>query len=157
MTLDDTLSTLSLEEKLELARRARVNALILHEGDRVRATRHLRGSYIHEGLEDESEDCRIPYDVPAGTLGRITRVRQYVSPYPYVALFDNDTEISLIEHDVERVSEQPSQHQREQDDSLWHIPDGGAFTTHCARWIDRLGRACPQHKGHPGPCGLPPA
>ncbi|MFE6000372.1 hypothetical protein ACFQ6C_26485 [Streptomyces sp. NPDC056454] len=157
MGLDDVLKELPLEDKLELARRAHVNSLLLHEGNRVRASRQLRGSYIHEGLEDEGEDCRIRYDVPAGTLGRVVRVRQYVAPFPYVVVFDTGAELSLTEGEIERVPEQPSQHQREQDDSLWHIPDGGAFTTHCARWIDRLGRACPQYKGHPGLCGLPPA
>ncbi|MFH8483160.1 hypothetical protein [Streptomyces sp. NPDC018055] len=157
MHLDEALEQLSLEDKLELERRVRVNSLLLHEGDRVKASRQLQGSYIHEGLEDEGEDCRVPYDLPAGALGRVTRVRQYVSPYPYVVLFDNDTELSVTEHDVMRVPEQPSEYQREQDDSLWHIPEGHAFTMVCARWIDRVGRACPQHKGHPGPCGLPPA
>ncbi|MFM9625328.1 hypothetical protein ACKI14_46340 [Streptomyces turgidiscabies] len=42
------------------------------------------------------------------------------------------------------------------EDEKWAIPEGGAFITHCARWVDAYSRACPQGRHHPGPCGLPP-
>jgi hypothetical protein len=104
-SLDDVLGKLSLEEKLEVRRRVRVGSLNLQEGDRVAARYRLRGSYIHEGLEDEGEDCRIPYNVPAGTRGHIVRVRQYVCPFPYVVIFDNHVEISVEQGNVERVAD----------------------------------------------------
>jgi hypothetical protein len=81
--LDDLLEKLPLEDRLELVRRVRVGSLLLRVGDRVEAGRRLRGSYVDEDLEAEGEDCRIPYDVPAGTLGRVIRVRQYITPFPY--------------------------------------------------------------------------
>jgi hypothetical protein len=102
--LDEKLNDLTLAEKMEVVRRVRVGSLTLRDGDRVAATRRLCGSYTHEGLEDEGEDYRIPYDVPAGTLGRIITVRQYVTPLPYRVLFDNDVELSLAQGDVERVA-----------------------------------------------------
>ncbi|PPS89548.1 hypothetical protein [Streptomyces sp. MH60] len=105
-TLDAKLDTLTFEEKLEVARRVHVGSLTLREGDRVQAVRRLRGSYIDEDLEQEGEDCRVPYDVPAGAPGRITLVRRYVSPFPYRVLFDNDVELSLAATgDVERIGD----------------------------------------------------
>ncbi|MDX3166014.1 hypothetical protein PV516_19690 [Streptomyces scabiei] len=161
--LDDLLEKLSLADRLELVRRMRVGALTLQVGDRVEARRRLRGSYPDEGLEAEEgwgalpEDYCVPYHVPPGALGRVTLVRQYIHPFPYGILFDNDVELSLSEGDIGRVTEQPSEREREQDDALWRIPHGEMFTTiYCAKWIDRVGRACPQYKRHPGPCGLPP-
>lgn len=154
--LDDLLETLSLADRLELVRRVRVGALTLRAGDRVAAAHRLRGSYVDEDLEVEGEDCREPYDVPTGTLGRMLTVRQYVTPFPYAVAFDTGVELSLRAGDVVRVPEQPSQWEREKDPALWFIPPGGAFASHCARWIDRLGRVCPQFRGHSGPCGLPP-
>ncbi|MFB8441200.1 hypothetical protein ACFC7A_19355 [Streptomyces niveus] len=95
--------------------------------------------------------------MPAGTLGRVLTVRQYVSLFPYVVAFDTGVDLGLAEGDIVRVREQPSLWQREQDPANWSFPPGGAWTwtTHCAQWIDRLGRMCPQHRGHRGPCGLP--
>ena len=154
--LDDVLGELSLAERLEIVRRVHVGSRTLRDGDRVRAARRLRGSYMDEDLEAEGEDCRIPYDVPAGTLGRVTRVRQYVAPFPYTVAFDTGTEVSLAPGDVVRVEEQPSEYEREQDETAWHIPPGTAFTAVCARWIDRVSRPCPQPRSHVGPCGLPP-
>jgi hypothetical protein len=104
-SLDEKLDSLTFEEKLEVARRVHVGRLTLQKGDRVAAVRRLRGSYIDEALEDEGEDCRIPYDVRAGTLGRIVLVRQYVHPFPYGVLFDNDVQLNLQEMgDIERVA-----------------------------------------------------
>ncbi|MGW0670617.1 hypothetical protein [Streptomyces sp. NPDC002746] len=160
--LDDLLQKLSLLDRLELVRRVRVGSLTLHVGDRVRASHRLRGSYPDEDLEAEEgwgaepADYCPTHDVPAGALGRVTLVRQYVTPFPYCIRFDNDVELGLAEGDVFRVPEQPSERQREQDEALWHVPADGAFTTYCCRWIDRLSRMCPQFSGHPGPCGLPP-
>lgn len=154
--LDGLLENLPLEDRLELVRRVRVGSLLLRVGDRVEAGRRLLGSYIDEDLEAEGEDCRIPYDVPAGTLGRVIRVREYVTPFPYAVAFDNDVDLNLAVGDVVRVAEQRSERERERDDALWFIPPGEMFTTRCSVWIDRVGRACPQLRLHRGPCGLPP-
>ncbi|MFJ4418793.1 hypothetical protein [Streptomyces sp. NPDC088925] len=62
----------------------------------------------------------------------------------------------LAPGDVVGTDEQPSEYAREQDETLWHIPEGEAFRSRCARWIGRFGRPCPQFSGHSGPCGLPP-
>ncbi|MGW1189256.1 hypothetical protein [Streptomyces sp. NPDC002559] len=155
-TLDDVLAALPLADRLELVRRVRTGELTLRAGDRVRAARRLRGWYIDEGLEDEGEDCREPYDVPAGALGRVVLVRRYVSPYPYRVVFDAGMELSLAPGDVVGVDEQPSEYEREQNEDLWRIPPGEFMRSRCSRWIDRVGRPCPQHTGHEGPCGLPP-
>ncbi|MEU9405681.1 hypothetical protein AB0E08_08240 [Streptomyces sp. NPDC048281] len=104
-TLDEKLDALTFEEKLEINRRVRLGQLTLKKGDRIAATRRLRGTYIDEALEDEAEDCRIPYHVPGGTLGRVVLVRQYVAPFPYVVLFDNDVELSVEQGDIERVAD----------------------------------------------------
>ncbi|MFD5906475.1 hypothetical protein ACFWHG_33950 [Streptomyces microflavus] len=154
--LDDVLGSLSPEDRLEIVRRVRVSALVLRDGDRVKAARRLRGWYLDEDLEAEGEDCREPYDVPAGALGRMIRVRQYVTPYPYHVAFDTGVELSLATGDVVGTEEQPSEWQREQDETLWHIPEGEFFRSRCSRWIDRVGRPCPQFAAHRGPCGLPP-
>jgi hypothetical protein len=160
--LDDLLETLSLTDRLELVRRVRVGSLRLRVGDRVEAGRRLRGSCPDDDLEAEEgwgaepADYCISYHVPAGTLGRVTLVRTYITPFPYGVLFDEGPELSLADGDVVRVAEQPSERERERNDALWHIPPGGMFTSHCARWIDRVGRPCPQVNRHPGPCGLRP-
>ncbi|NEB06468.1 hypothetical protein [Streptomyces sp. SID13726] len=155
-TLDDVLGTLSLEDRLELVRRVRVGALTLRGGDRVVADRRLRGWHLDENLEADGEDCREPYDVPAGALGRVLVVRQYVTPFPYRVTFDSGVELSLAPGDVVRTDEQPSTWEREQDETLWHIPEGEFFRSRCSRWIERVGRPCPQLPSHRGPCGLPP-
>ncbi|MFE7763029.1 hypothetical protein [Streptomyces sp. NPDC057438] len=160
--LDDLLETLSPEDRWELARRVRVGSLTLHVGDRVEARRQLRGSYPHADLEAEEgwgaepEDYCVPYRVPAGTLGWVTLVRTYITPFPYGVVFDSGPELSLAEGDIVRVTEQPSENERERNDALWTIPPDGMFTLYCCRWVDRVGRACPQLRRHRGPCGLPP-
>ncbi|WP_435245133.1 hypothetical protein [Streptomyces tendae] len=154
--LDDMLATLPLADRLEIVRRVRVGSLTLRDGDRVRAAHRLRGTLLDEDLEAEGEDCHEPYDVPAGALGRLIRVRQYVTPFPYHVLFDSGVELSLAAGDVERTDEQPSEYEREQDEALWHIPEGEFLRGRCSRWIDRVGRPCPQFTAHRGPCGLPP-
>ncbi|MGW6602594.1 hypothetical protein [Streptomyces sp. NPDC055036] len=146
----------STEDRLEIVRRVRVGSLILRDGDRVKAGHRLRGSFLDEDLEAEGEDCRDPYDVPAGALGRVVRVRQYVTPFPYHVIFDSGVELSLAAGDVVRTDEQPSEYEREQNESLWQIPPGEFLRSRCSRWIDRVGRACPQLRLHRGPCGLPP-
>ncbi|MGW2841922.1 hypothetical protein ACWCWD_29555 [Streptomyces sp. NPDC001493] len=160
-SLDAALGTLTLADRLELVRRVRVNSLILRDGDRVRAAHRLRGSYLDEDLEDEEgwgaepADYSVPYDVAAGSLGRVILVRQYVSRFPYIVAFDSGPELSLAEGDVVRVPEQPSEWEREQDERSWHIPEGEFLRGRCSRWIDRVGRPCPQVSSHQGPCGLP--
>lgn len=160
--LDDLVATLPLADLLELVRRVRVGSLSLHVGNRVEARHRLQGSYPHDDLAAEAgwgaeaADYCVAFHVPPGSLGRVTRVRQYVTPFPYGVAFDNGVELNLAEGDVVRVAEQPSEWEREQDDALWRIPPDEMFTIYCARWIGRVGRACPQLSRHPGPCGLPP-
>ncbi|MER0442991.1 hypothetical protein ABR738_00115 [Streptomyces sp. Edi4] len=154
--LDNVLGALSLQDRLEIVRRVRAGSLTLQNGDRVRATHRLRGTYLDEDLETEGEDCHEPYDVPAGALGRLLRVRRYVTPFPYHVLFDSGIELSLAAGAVERTDEQPSDFEREQDETLWHIPEGEYLRGRCSRWIDRVARPCPQFTRHQGPCGLPP-
>ncbi|MFG2408794.1 hypothetical protein ACGFR8_31510 [Streptomyces brevispora] len=154
--LGEVLGGLSLEDRLEIVRRVGAGALTLRDGDRVRAAHRLRGSYIDEELEAEDAGGHVPYDVPAGTLGRMVRVRQYVTPYPYLVVFDTGDELSMAAGDVVRTDEQPSEYEREQNSRLWHIPDGEFLTIRCSRWIDRVGRSCPQFASHEGPCGLLP-
>ncbi len=39
----------------------------------MQAVRRLHDLYIDEDLEQEGEDCRFHYDVPAGTPGLLVR------------------------------------------------------------------------------------
>ncbi|MFD9813308.1 hypothetical protein [Streptomyces sp. NPDC059080] len=76
----------------------------------------------------------------------------------FLTLRDGDrvrAELRLAEGDVVRTDEQPSEYEREQDETLWHIPDGEILRSRCGRWIDRVGRPCPQLSNHEEPCGLP--
>ncbi|MEW1723906.1 hypothetical protein [Streptomyces sp. NPDC093109] len=127
----------------------------------MEARRRLRGSYPDDGLEVEEggaepADYCVPYDVRAGALGRVTRVRSYVTPFPYGVLFDSGVGLSLAADDIVRVTERPSERERDRDDALWHIPPDEMFTTYCSRWIEGVSRACPQLRHHRGRCGLPP-
>lgn len=140
----------------------RVGSLTLRVGVRVEARRRLRGSYpdddlqAEEGWGAEPADYCVPFHVPDGTLGRVTLARTYVTPFPYRILFDSGVELSLAEGDVLRVTEQPSEREKEQDEALWRVPRDQMFTVYCSRWIARVHRPCPQLNRHPGPCGLPP-
>ncbi|MFE4863250.1 hypothetical protein [Streptomyces sp. NPDC056670] len=102
--LDRLTADLTFEEKLQLERELHIASLHFSKGDKVAASHRLRGSYTDEDLEDEGEDALVRYDVPRGTEGRVTKVREYVCPYPYAVLFDNGTEISVRQDDLARVS-----------------------------------------------------
>ncbi|MFM9735184.1 hypothetical protein [Streptomyces niveiscabiei] len=161
--LDALLDKLSLDDKLELVRRVRVGSLTLSEGDRVQARRRLHGSALSEDLEaevgrygSEPADYHVPFHVPAGTPGRISLVRQYVAPFPYRVLFDNDVELNVVQGDIERIEDVPPAVVRQQEEDAWHIPPGEFFSIRCSRWVPGKGRPCPQYKGHRGKCGLPP-
>ncbi|MFI9332945.1 hypothetical protein ACIGZJ_36095 [Kitasatospora sp. NPDC052868] len=94
-----------LATALRLRRERHVGSLVFREGDRVRLAVGQHGTSVDEGLEDEGEDCRIPYDVPRGTTGQIVLVRQYVTPLPYRVALDvrGGLELNVAAHDLERV------------------------------------------------------
>ncbi|WP_327071941.1 hypothetical protein [Kitasatospora sp. NBC_01302] len=83
--------------------------LRLEEGDRVRLLEPVRATWIDEDLADEEyweEDARVRVDVPAGTLGVITRVRRHPSPWPYVVAFDRGPECAVRDLQIERTADQ---------------------------------------------------
>ncbi|GGJ59306.1 hypothetical protein GCM10010121_082530 [Streptomyces brasiliensis] len=43
--------------------------------------------------------------------------------------------------------------QQHAEDEKGRIPEGGLFVTHCGRWVDGAGLACPQVISHSGLCG----
>ncbi|THA72476.1 hypothetical protein E6R60_26460 [Streptomyces sp. A0642] len=104
-TLIETITAdLTFEQKMQLAKELHLGSLVFREGDRICAARRLQGSFIDEDLEDEGEDATVRFDVPAGAKGRILKVRQYVAPFPYVVIFDNNVELSVRQDDVSRIS-----------------------------------------------------
>ncbi|MFE7524633.1 hypothetical protein ACFU7Y_02815 [Kitasatospora sp. NPDC057542] len=81
----------------------------LEEGDRVRLLEPVRTSWIDEDLAVEEyweEDARVRVDVPAGTLGVITQVRSYPTPFPYVVAFDRGPECGVRDLQIERTADQ---------------------------------------------------
>ncbi|GAA2810864.1 hypothetical protein GCM10010441_39380 [Kitasatospora paracochleata] len=81
----------------------------LEEGDRVELLEPVRASWIDEDLADEEyweEDARVHINVPAGTLGVITRVRRYPTPFPYVVAFDRGPECGVRNHQISRCADQ---------------------------------------------------
>ncbi|MGW7444973.1 hypothetical protein [Kitasatospora sp. NPDC054795] len=81
----------------------------LVEGDRVELLEPVRASWIDEDLADEEyweEDARVRVNVPAGTLGVITRVRRYPTPFPYVVAFDRGPECGVRNHQITRCADQ---------------------------------------------------
>ncbi|GGN47071.1 hypothetical protein [Streptomyces fuscichromogenes] len=98
-----------LVARLGALRDLHVGGLRWKEGDHVRLRVGHAGTLIDEGLEDEGEDCHIPYRVPRGTCGHIFRVRRYVSPFPYAVLFHDqaETELSLAQGDLAYIGGDP--------------------------------------------------
>lgn len=72
-------------------------------GDVVRLHVDLNVSWINEDLADEGEDARVRVRRPRGSIGRVTVVRGYPTPYPYVVMF-GDQEVGVVERDIERVA-----------------------------------------------------
>lgn len=75
---------------------------LFHVGDPVRLRTGRRFTWTDEDLETEGEDARVSVELAAGTQGRVTMVRSYQTPFPYVVLFDGDQEVSVREEDIER-------------------------------------------------------
>lgn len=71
-----------LTARLGALRDLHVGRLRWREGDHVRLRVGHAGTLVDEGLEDEGEDCRIPYRVPRGTCGHVFLVRRYVTRSP---------------------------------------------------------------------------
>ncbi|MFJ7250094.1 hypothetical protein ACIQWA_36420 [Kitasatospora sp. NPDC098652] len=81
----------------------------LEEGDRVELLEPVRATWIDEDLAAEEyweEDARVRADVPAGTLGVITHVRRYPTPFPYVVAFDRGPECGVRNHQITRCADQ---------------------------------------------------
>ncbi|MFG2919008.1 hypothetical protein ACGF0D_39790 [Kitasatospora sp. NPDC048298] len=81
----------------------------LEEGDRVELLEPVRATWIDEDLAAEEyweEDARVRADVPAGTLGVITHVRRYPTPFPYVVAFDRGHECGVRHHQITRCADQ---------------------------------------------------
>ncbi|MEV0237526.1 hypothetical protein [Nonomuraea sp. NPDC050786] len=76
------------------------------EQDRVRSLVTLAGSIP----TDEPELSVVPYDsrahyrVPRGTTGTVVKARDYPTPFPYVVFFDNDVELGVAVHQIERIA-----------------------------------------------------
>lgn len=77
--------------------------------DRVRLLRTLAGSYPTDEpeLSVDPYDSRTHYRVPVGALGIVVKAREYPTPFPYVVLFDDGTELSVATGDLERVASRP--------------------------------------------------
>lgn len=83
--------------------------ITLNEGDRVQLLEPLRATWIDEDLADEEyweEDARVHVNLPAGTLGFITLVRRYPTPYPYVVAWDRGPECGVRDHQITRCANQ---------------------------------------------------
>lgn len=74
--------------------------------DRVRLTRTLAGSFPNDDpeLSVDPYDARTHYRVPVGALGTVVKARGYPTPFPYVVLFDDGTELSVATGDLERMA-----------------------------------------------------
>ena len=98
-----------LTARLGALRDLHVASLRWREGDHVRLRVGHAGTLIDEGLEDEGEDCHIPYRVPRGTCGHVILVRRYVAPFPYAVLFHDQaqTELSLAQDDLTYIGGDP--------------------------------------------------
>ncbi|MGW2255098.1 hypothetical protein ACWCXH_33675 [Kitasatospora sp. NPDC001660] len=99
-TADERLLTL-----VRVRREQHLGSLLFAVGDEVELKVRQSGYWIHEGLEDEGEDARMHYDLPAGTRGRVVHVRDYPSPYPYVVIWEvhGHPEIGVAQHDLRRA------------------------------------------------------
>ncbi|MGW3077891.1 hypothetical protein [Kitasatospora sp. NPDC001132] len=99
----------ALVQLLRYQARVRTAHLRLEEGDRVELLEPVHASWIDEDLAAEEyweEDARVRVDVPAGTLGVITRVRRHPTPWPYVVAFDRGPECAVRDHQITRTLDQ---------------------------------------------------
>ncbi|GLW58864.1 hypothetical protein Kpho01_68740 [Kitasatospora phosalacinea] len=81
----------------------------LAEGDRVELLEPVRATWIDEDLAAEEyweEDARARVDIPAGTLGVITHVRHYPSPFPYVVALDRGPKCAVRNLQITRCADQ---------------------------------------------------
>jgi hypothetical protein len=75
-------------------------------GDTVRLKVSQSGTWIDEDLaaeESDEEEARVRVTARVGTVGRVTVVRSYSTPLPYVVMF-GDQEIGVPEGALERVA-----------------------------------------------------
>lgn len=80
----------------------------LEEGDRVELLEPVHATWIDEDLAAEEyweEDARVTTDVSAGTLGVITRIRRYPTPWPYVVAFDRGPECGVRDLQITRCAD----------------------------------------------------
>ncbi|WP_042435564.1 hypothetical protein [Streptacidiphilus anmyonensis] len=99
----------AVEQLLRYQAQVRTSHLNLNEGDRVQLLEPVHASWIDEELADEEyweENARVYAHVPAGTLGVITRVRRYPTPYPYVVAFDRGPECGVRDLQLTRCTDQ---------------------------------------------------
>lgn len=73
------------------------------EGNYVRLRVGQSASWTDEDLEQEGEDPRVRVRISRGTVGRVVKVREHPTPFPYVVLF-GDQELGVREDDLERVA-----------------------------------------------------
>ncbi|MGW6498512.1 hypothetical protein [Nonomuraea angiospora] len=112
-------------------------------GDTVRLRITQSGTWIDEDLADEEgeENARVRVTVRAGRVGRVTVVRTWPTPFPYVVLV-GDQEIGVPEEALERVATvwTPSV-----GDVVTHTGIGGTWVVERVRdedavWARRSGR-----------------
>ncbi|MFF4384592.1 hypothetical protein [Kitasatospora sp. NPDC001547] len=99
----------ALVQLLHYQAQVRTAHVRLEEGDRVELLEPIRASWIDEDLAAEEyweEDARTYAAVPAGTLGVITTVRRYPTPWPYVVAWDRGPECGVRDHQIERTADQ---------------------------------------------------
>lgn len=69
---------------------------------RIRVTQGI--TYRDPDLEDEGEDATVRFTVPAGAVCRVSTVREYTTPFPYVLYHQpQDRFFGAAEHDLERM------------------------------------------------------
>ncbi|MET9403924.1 hypothetical protein [Kitasatospora sp. NPDC002965] len=115
LNLDPGAITDPAERERALARLLRYQTQVLtaglrlEDGDRVRLLEPVHATWIDEDLAAEEyweQDARVRVDVPAGTLGVVTRVRRHPTPFPYVVAFDRGPECAVRDHQIERTADQ---------------------------------------------------
>lgn len=100
------------------------------EGDFVRLRVAGRAAHVHPGLEADGEGARVLARVPSGALGRVVRVRDYPSPFPYIVEFGHVV-IGVPELDLERSSPRRRQRQRVRG---WRLPPGGVIVDRTSKF-----------------------
>jgi len=99
-------------------------------GDLVRLRVAQSGTWVDEDFEADGEGARVLARVPSGTLGRVVRVRDYPSPFPYIVEFGHVV-IGVPELDLERSSPRRRQRQRVHG---WRLPPGGVIVDRTSKF-----------------------